>query len=69
MLAPVMTMNEGARITRPGSPAQEGELLDQPGLVQALELVRDEGPETVYDGTIAETILGLCAVARRRRHA
>lgn len=61
MLAPVMTMNEGARIYAPGSRLlQEGELLDQPGLVQALELVRDEGPETVYDGTIAETILGLC---------
>jgi gamma-glutamyltranspeptidase/glutathione hydrolase len=61
MLAPVMTMNEGARIYAPGGRLlQEGELLDQPGLVHALELVRDEGPETVYDGTIAEAILELC---------
>ena len=61
MLAPVMTMNEGAQIYAPGGHLlQEDELLDQPGLVRALELVRDEGAETVYDGTIAEAILDLC---------
>jgi gamma-glutamyltranspeptidase / glutathione hydrolase len=61
MLAPVMTMNEGARIYAPGGRLlEEGDLLDQPGLAHALELVRDEGPETVYDGTIAEAILALC---------
>jgi gamma-glutamyltranspeptidase/glutathione hydrolase len=61
MLAPVMTMNEGARIYAPGGQLlAAGEELQQPGLVHALELVRDEGPETVYEGTIAEAIVSLC---------
>jgi gamma-glutamyltranspeptidase / glutathione hydrolase len=62
MLAAVMTMNEGARIYAPGGELlRAGETLRQPGLTRALELLRDEGPETVYDGTIADAILGLCA--------
>ena len=54
MLAPVLTMNEGARIYSPG-----GELLpadgrlEQPGLVRAFELLADEGPRSVYDGSLA----------------
>src|SRR5262245_32185469 len=50
MLAPVMTMNEGARIYAPGGellPANA--ILEQPGLVQALELLADEGPRSVYE--------------------
>jgi gamma-glutamyltranspeptidase / glutathione hydrolase len=44
MLAPVMTMREGARIYSPeGRLMQEGERLEQPGLVRALELVAAEG--------------------------
>jgi gamma-glutamyltranspeptidase/glutathione hydrolase len=44
MLAPVMTMREGARIYSPGGRLlQAGERLEQPGLVRALELVADEG--------------------------
>src|SRR6188508_2301497 len=40
MLAPVMTMNEGARIYSPGGRLlQAGETLRQPGLVTALELL------------------------------
>jgi gamma-glutamyltranspeptidase/glutathione hydrolase len=60
MLAPVMTMNEGARIYAPGGhllPA--GARLEQPGLVQALELLAAEGPRSVYAGTIAEALLDL----------
>ena len=39
-----MTMREGAAIYAPGGALlAEGDLLAQPGLVQALELVRDEG--------------------------
>ena len=60
MLAPVMTMREGERIYSPGGALLEGGgTLHQPGLVRALELVRDEGPRTVYDGTIARTLLDL----------
>lgn len=60
MLAPVMTMNEGARIYAPGGDLlQLGDLLEQPGLVRALELVRDEGAVSVYTGSIADSVLAL----------
>jgi gamma-glutamyltranspeptidase / glutathione hydrolase len=60
MLAPVMTLREGARIYAPGGELlQEGDRLEQPGLASALELIRDEGARTFYDGTIAETLIAL----------
>jgi gamma-glutamyltranspeptidase / glutathione hydrolase len=60
MLAPVMTMNEGARIYAPGGTlVQAGDVLEQPGLARALELVRDEGAASAYSGSIAEALLGL----------
>ena len=62
MLAPVMTMREGKAIYAPGGHLlTEGELLHQPGLVTALELVRDEGIRTFYSGTIANALLALMA--------
>jgi gamma-glutamyltranspeptidase/glutathione hydrolase len=60
MLAPVMTMNEGARIYSPGGellPA--GGRLEQPGLVHALELLAEEGPRSVYVGSLAQALLEL----------
>jgi gamma-glutamyltranspeptidase/glutathione hydrolase len=60
MLGPVMTMNEGARIYAPGGRLLEsGDRLEQPGLVRALELLADEGPESVYTGTIGDALLSL----------
>jgi gamma-glutamyltranspeptidase / glutathione hydrolase len=60
MLEPVMTMREGARIYSPaGRLLRPGERLEQPGLVRALELVAEEGAESVYRGTIAEALLEL----------
>ena len=60
MLEPVMTMREGARMYSPqGRLLRPGERLEQPGLVQALELVADEGAASVYRGTIAESLLEL----------
>jgi gamma-glutamyltranspeptidase/glutathione hydrolase len=60
MLAPVMTMNEGARIYSPGGDLlAAGDRLEQPGLVRALELVAEEGAASAYTGTIAEALLGL----------
>jgi gamma-glutamyltranspeptidase/glutathione hydrolase len=60
MLAPVMTLREGARIYRHGDALLgEGDLLEQPGLVSTLELIRDEGARSVYEGTIAATLLEL----------
>jgi gamma-glutamyltranspeptidase/glutathione hydrolase len=60
MLAPVMTMDEGARIYAPGgSLLAAGERLEQPGLVRALELVAAEGARTVYEGSIGVALLEL----------
>ena len=60
MLAPVLTMNEGARIYSPGGELlQAGGRLEQPGLVRALELVAEEGPRSAYEGTLASSLLEL----------
>jgi gamma-glutamyltranspeptidase/glutathione hydrolase len=60
MLAPVMTMNEGARIYSPGGELlQAGGRLEQPGLARALQLVAEEGPRSVYDGALAISLLEL----------
>jgi gamma-glutamyltranspeptidase/glutathione hydrolase len=60
MLAPVMTMREGGTMYAPGGvPLGEGDVLRQPGLVRALEVIRDEGARTAYDGTIARALLAL----------
>jgi gamma-glutamyltranspeptidase / glutathione hydrolase len=61
MLAPVMTMNEGARIYSPeGRLLAAGDRLRQPGLARTLELVADEGARSVYEGTIGDELLALC---------
>ncbi|HYM64549.1 MAG TPA: gamma-glutamyltransferase, partial [Gaiellaceae bacterium] len=58
MLAPVMTMHEGARIYSPGGHLLEpGEKLEQPGLAGALALLAEEGPESAYTGALAEALL------------
>jgi gamma-glutamyltranspeptidase / glutathione hydrolase len=60
MLAAVMTMNEGAAIYAPGGKLlAAGELLRQPGLERALELLAEEGPESAYEGTLAAALLDL----------
>jgi gamma-glutamyltranspeptidase / glutathione hydrolase len=60
MLAPVMTLSEGARIYAPGGELlRTGDRLEQPGLATALELIRDEGGRTFYEGTIAEALVAL----------
>ncbi|MGN6797826.1 MAG: gamma-glutamyltransferase [Gaiellaceae bacterium] len=62
MLAPVMTMREGAAIYAPGGALlADGDLLVQPGLVATLELVRDEGASSVYTGSIADALVKLVA--------
>ena len=60
MLEPVMTMNEGAGIYSPGGALlQAGGRLRQPGLVRALELLADEGAQSVYDGSLGAALLEL----------
>jgi gamma-glutamyltranspeptidase/glutathione hydrolase len=61
MLAPVMTMNEGAGIYAPGGELlQAGDRLEQPGLVAALEALADDAA-SVYGGVIATELLALSA--------
>jgi gamma-glutamyltranspeptidase / glutathione hydrolase len=65
MLAPVMTMNEGARIYSPGGDLlQAGARLEQPGLARTLELLADEGPQSFYAGSLAEALLALMGERR-----
>ena len=60
MLEPVMTMDEGARIYAPGGRLlSDWDVLRQPGLVAALELVAEEGAASVYRGTLANELLAL----------
>jgi gamma-glutamyltranspeptidase/glutathione hydrolase len=60
MLAPVLTLDAGARMYAPeGRPLLAGELLDQPGLVAALESLADEGADGAYRGTIGASLLAL----------
>jgi gamma-glutamyltranspeptidase / glutathione hydrolase len=62
MLAPVMTMNEGAEIYSPGGELLAGgATLRQPGLVPALEVVASEGATSVYRGSLGEALLDLLA--------
>lgn len=69
MLAPVFTMQpDGARIYAPaGQPLGTGDLLHQPGLVRALELVSVEGPDSTYTGSLAEALVaGVAGIAVTR---
>jgi gamma-glutamyltranspeptidase / glutathione hydrolase len=60
MLAPVMTMREGARMYAPGGRLlQAGERLEQPGLVAALQSLAEEGASGAYTGTIGRALLEL----------
>jgi gamma-glutamyltranspeptidase/glutathione hydrolase len=60
MLAPVMTLDAGARIYAPaGKLIAAGDRLEQPGLVAALDAVAAEGASSVYRGTIAAALLDL----------
>ncbi len=60
MLEPVMTLDAGRRIYAPsGRLLGPGELLRQPGLARALELLAEEGPRSLYEGTVARALLDL----------
>lgn len=60
MLAPVLTLREGARIYAPGGTLlAAGELMHQPGLVAALESLAEEGAAAAYTGPIGSALLAL----------
>jgi gamma-glutamyltranspeptidase/glutathione hydrolase len=61
MLAPVMTLDEGARIYAPaGELLQEGELLRQPGIAAALALLSEDAA-SLERGELSAALLGLMA--------
>jgi gamma-glutamyltranspeptidase/glutathione hydrolase len=60
MLAPVMTMREGAAIFSPdGRLLEAGDRLRQPALARALQALAEEGPRSFTDGTLARSLLDL----------
>jgi gamma-glutamyltranspeptidase/glutathione hydrolase len=60
MIAPVFTLDAGARIFSPrGKLLEAGDMLQQPGLVAALELLADEGAASLYHGSLADAFLDL----------
>jgi gamma-glutamyltranspeptidase / glutathione hydrolase len=62
MLAPVLTLDAGARIYSPGGTLLgAGGLLEQPGLEAALESLAAEGAAGAYRGTIGGALLALSA--------
>jgi gamma-glutamyltranspeptidase/glutathione hydrolase len=52
----------GDLFIRDGRTLAEGELLDQPGMVQTLEALMEEGAESAYRGSLAEALLALDGV-------
>jgi gamma-glutamyltranspeptidase/glutathione hydrolase len=60
MLGGLYSLERGEDLfVRDGRMLQDGETLDQPGLVQALEAVAEEGAASAYSGSVAEALLGV----------
>jgi gamma-glutamyltranspeptidase/glutathione hydrolase len=60
MLGELYALERGRDLfTREDRTLREGELLDQPGLVQTLEALAEEGAPSVYRGSLAEALLGV----------
>jgi len=63
MLGDVFSLERGRELfVREGRMLQTGELLVQPGLVQTLEALGEEGHTSVYRGSLAETLLSMDGV-------
>ena len=63
MLGDVFSLERGRELfVREGRLLQAGELLLQPGLVQTLEALGEEGHTSVYRGSLAETLLRMDGV-------
>lgn len=61
MLSPVFLLDRGAELFAPeGELLRAGEMLHQPGMVDFLGILSEEGPESAYSGTLAEDLLTLC---------
>ena len=67
MLGELFSLERGAALyTRDGTHARDGETLDQPGLVETLEALAEEGAASVYRGSLAEALLRWTASSFRR---
>jgi len=63
MLGGLFGLDRGAALyTRDGRTLGEGDVLDQPGLVDALSALAEEGAESVYRGSLAEALLAVDGV-------
>jgi gamma-glutamyltranspeptidase/glutathione hydrolase len=63
MLGELFTIGPGAELYAPGGRLLEaGDVLRQPGLVEALEAVAEEGARSVYEGSLGEALLGIDGV-------
>jgi gamma-glutamyltranspeptidase / glutathione hydrolase len=63
MLGELYGLGRGAALyTHDGRTLEEGELLDQPGLVDLLAALAEEGAESVYRGSLAEALLAVDGV-------
>ena len=59
MLAPVLTLDRGEQLFAPGGQLLEtGELLLQPGIADALELLAED-PRSLYSGALSRSLLAL----------
>ncbi len=69
MLEALYTLERGADLyARDGRTLAEGELLVQPGLVDALAALAEEGAESAYRGSIAESLLRIEGVVFTREN-
>jgi gamma-glutamyltranspeptidase/glutathione hydrolase len=63
MLGELYALESGAGLfTREGRTLAEGEMLHQPGLVDTIEALAEEGAASVYRGSLAEAVLGVDGV-------
>lgn len=63
MFGELYGLERGAALyTRDGRTLAHGELLEQPGLVDALEALSEEGADSVYRGSLAEALLAVDGV-------
>ncbi len=63
MLGELYSLGRGGDLfVREGRTLREGEILDQPGLVQTLEALSEEGASSVYRGSLSEALVGVDGV-------
>jgi gamma-glutamyltranspeptidase / glutathione hydrolase len=61
IMSPAYTLDRGADLFAPGGELlKAGQVLRQPRMVDFLGLLAEEGPRSVYEGQLAEDLLGLC---------